>query len=73
MLHKLKFNNQIVFIIAFVAVIVAFLINKGFISRFLNKNWCVNVAKYTYSFYMKSSGGGGKIRLTFVEPYFCAV
>ena len=51
MLHKLKFNNQIVFIIAFVAVIVAFLINKGFISRFLNKNWCVNVAKYTYSFY----------------------
>ena len=52
MLHKLKFNNQIVFIIAFVAVIVAFLINKGFISRFFNKDWCVNVAKYTYSFYM---------------------
>lgn len=52
MLHKLKFNNQIVFIIAFVAVIVVFLINKGFISRFFNKDWCVNVAKYTYSFYM---------------------
>ena len=52
MLHKLKFNNQIIFIIAFAAVIIAFLINKGFISRFLNKNWCVNVAKYTYSFYM---------------------
>ena len=55
MLHKLKFKNQIVFIIAFVAVIIAFLINKGFISRFLNKDWCVNIAKYTYSFYMTHS------------------
>ena len=55
MLHKLKYRNKIIFIIAFVAVIIAFLINKGFISRFLNKNWCVNVAKYTYSFYMTHS------------------
>lgn len=51
-LHKPDFSNKFVFIIAFVVIICLFLIKQGFISRLLDNDWCVNLAKYTYSLYM---------------------
>ena len=54
--HKLKFRNDIIFIIAFLTIIVLFLIQKGWISRFLNNTKIGDIsaylAKYTYSVYM---------------------
>ena len=52
MLHKLKYNNQIIFIIFFAAIIILFLVNKGYISKALNNDFSVFLGKYTYSIYM---------------------
>ena len=52
MLHKPNFQNKFLFIIAFIVIIFLFLIKQGFISRLLDNDWCVNLAKYTYSLYM---------------------
>ena len=50
--HKLRFHNQIIFIIFFAAIIILFLINKGLISKALNNDFNVFLGKYTYSIYM---------------------
>lgn len=52
MLHKLRYNNQIIFIIVFATIIVLFLLNKGYISKALNNDFSVFLGKYTYSIYM---------------------
>ena len=52
MFHKLNYQNQVLFIINFVVIIVLFLLKQGFISRFLNILSWHDVAKYTYSFYL---------------------
>ena len=52
MLHKLHYKNHIIFIIVFAAVIILFLLRKGFISELLNNDICMHLSKYTYSFYM---------------------
>ena len=52
MLHKLKYYNQFIFIIAFTVIIILFLVNQGVFSRILNNNICSNLAKYSYSLYM---------------------
>ena len=38
MLHKLKYYNQFIFIIAFTVIIILFLVNQGVFSRILNNN-----------------------------------
>ena len=55
MLHKLKYNNQVIFIIAFAAIIILFLLRKGYISRILEIDLWGNFSKYTYSLYMTHS------------------
>ena len=56
MLHKIKYENNIIFIVTFVIIIMLFLLNQGYISRLLNNtklgNVCEFCAKYTYSIYM---------------------
>ena len=52
LLHKLCFKNHMIFIVAFVGIIVLFMFNKGFISKFFDKDIYVNLSKYTYSIYM---------------------
>ena len=55
MLHKLKYNNQFIFIIAFAAIIILFVVKKGIFSQILDNNICLNFSKYTYSLYMVHS------------------
>lgn len=52
LLHKIKYDNNFIFIVVFVITIMLFLSNQGFISKFLNKDVFVNLSKYTYSIYM---------------------
>jgi peptidoglycan/LPS O-acetylase OafA/YrhL len=56
MLRKLKYGNDMIYIVTFVAIIVLFLINKGYISNLINNTKLGNAsafcAKYTYSIYM---------------------
>ena len=51
-LHSPNFRNNMLFIVAFVAIIVLFLIKKGFISRALDNSFWSKLSKYTYSIYM---------------------
>ncbi|MBQ8460041.1 acyltransferase family protein [bacterium] len=55
-LHRLKFNNHMIFIFDFIAIIILFVVKKGYISQILNDSILgdisVNLAKYTYSLYM---------------------
>jgi peptidoglycan/LPS O-acetylase OafA/YrhL len=55
-LHRLKFQNHMIFIVDFIAIIMLFIIKKGFISQILNDtilgDISVNIAKYTYSLYI---------------------
>ena len=51
-LHKLKWFNQFIFIIAFTTIIMLFLVKKGIFSQILDNNICPNLAKYSYSLYM---------------------
>ena len=54
--HKIKFKNDMIFIFDFIAIIILFLLKKGYISQILNDsflgNISTNIAKYTYSVYM---------------------
>ncbi|MBQ8459719.1 acyltransferase [bacterium] len=56
MLRRLKYGNDMIYIVTFVVIIVLFLLNKGYISRLLNDTKIGDVsvfcAKYTYSIYM---------------------
>lgn len=45
-----KYNFSIVVYI--VALIILFMMNKGYISNFVNRDWCVSLAKYSYSIYV---------------------
>ena len=51
-LHKFKFNNQIIYIIVFTFILTFFVIKKGFLSEFLDKKVFSKISKYTYSIYM---------------------
>jgi len=52
LMHKLKYNNQMIFIIFFVFAIVLLLLKKGYISKFLDNDICTKLSKYTFSLYM---------------------
>lgn len=52
LLHKIKYKNNIIFILVFTLTIVLFLIRKGFFSKLLDKDIWLKLSKYTYSFYM---------------------
>lgn len=52
MLHEYRYPNDILFVLAFIGVIVLFLMEKGFISKCLDKDIFVQLSKYTYSIYM---------------------
>ena len=52
MLHRLKYNNQFIFIIAFTTIIVLFLAKKGIFSKILDNNIWSKISRYTYSIYM---------------------
>ena len=51
-LHKFKFNNQIIYIIVFTFMLTLFIVKKGFLSEFLDKKVFSKISKYTYSIYM---------------------
>ena len=52
LLHRINCTNKFIFIIVFALTLILFLCNKGYISRFLNKDIFVNFGKYTYSIFM---------------------
>lgn len=52
MLHSIKFDNKFLFVVVFALTIILLLMNKGWISRILNINIFVKLAKYTYSIYL---------------------
>lgn len=52
MFHKFTFYNHFIYIIAFIIIIMLFLLNKGWFSQILNNDIWSNLAKYTYSVYM---------------------
>lgn len=45
-----KYNLAIV--IDIIILTLLFLLKRGFISELVNKDWCVNLAKYSYSIYI---------------------
>ena len=49
---KWTFKNDTLFLVAFILLIVLFLLNKDFISRLLNNNIWGIFSKYTYSIYI---------------------
>ncbi len=52
MFNKLKFENDIIYIISFAVIIFLFLLNKGYISKLLDKDIIPKLSRYTYSIYM---------------------
>lgn len=52
MLHGLKYCNDVIFVVTFTVIIVLFLIKKGFISQWLDKEIFSKLSKYVYSLYM---------------------
>ena len=52
LLHNIKFNNRIIFVIVFAITIMLFFSKKGFISKFLDNKIFSKISKYTYSIYM---------------------
>jgi peptidoglycan/LPS O-acetylase OafA/YrhL len=52
MFHNMKFSNDFIFVIAFIALFWMFLIRRGFISRLLDNNFSVFLGKYSYSIYV---------------------
>lgn len=47
-----KIREDLIFIVVFVIICILFLLNKGFISNFFNKDIWSILGKYTYSIYM---------------------
>ena len=52
LLHDIKFDNRIIFVIVFAITIMLFISKKGFISKFLDNKVFSKISKYTYSIYM---------------------
>lgn len=52
MLHRIKFKNDMIFIITFAILIICFLLKGGFFSRLLDNDFWGKISKYTYSIYM---------------------
>ena len=52
LLHDIKFNNRIIFVIVFAITIMLFISKKGFVSKFLENKIFSKVSRYTYSIYM---------------------
>lgn len=55
MFTRVSYKNQIIFIAIFAITIILFLLKKGFITNWLNKDIWVILSKYTYSLYMTHS------------------
>ena len=45
-------RNDLMFILVFVAIIAAFICNKGYVSQILNRNIFVSLSKYVYSIFL---------------------
>ena len=52
MLHRISFNNNIVFIVCFAIMLMLFISKKGYISQFLEKDYWKYASRYTYSIFM---------------------
>ena len=52
LLYNLHFNNQIIFVLVFTITIMLLLLNKDYLSNYLNKNIFVSLSKYTYSLFL---------------------
>ena len=52
LLHDIKFDNRIIFVIVFAITIMLFISKKGFISKFLDNKVFSKISRYTYSIYM---------------------
>ena len=52
LLHNIKFNNRIIFVIVFAITIMLFISKKGSVSKFLDNKIFSKVSRYTYSIYM---------------------
>ncbi len=52
MFHKFAHGNDFMFILVFVALVTAFVCNKGYISQLLNRDIFACLSKYVFSIYM---------------------
>jgi len=52
LLHDIKFDNRIIFVIVFAITIMLFISKKGFVSEFFDNKVFLKVSRYTYSIYM---------------------
>ncbi len=61
-LHKINYNNEMIYILAFSGLFFLFLIKKGYLSKLLETNFSKEMGKYTYSIFL---GHGLIIGLTY--------
>ncbi len=50
--HKINYNNEMIYILAFCGLFFLFLIKKGYLSKFLENNVSKEIGKYTYSIFL---------------------
>ena len=55
--HKIKYRNQFIFVVAFIALFILFLAKKGILSKLLENNLSVFLGKFSYSIYIMQAVG----------------
>ena len=50
--HKISFDNFLIMVIPFVGLFILFIIQKGYLSRFLNNDFSVFCGKFTFSIFL---------------------
>ncbi len=50
--HKMKFDNKIILIVAFVGLFILFLLKRGLVSKVLDNKFSLIMGQYTFAFYM---------------------
>ena len=51
-LHKMRFNNNIILVIAFAALFLTFLLKRGFVSRLFENKFSEMLGRYAFALYM---------------------
>jgi peptidoglycan/LPS O-acetylase OafA/YrhL len=51
-LHKMNYDNKMIFIVAFILLIWLFLIKKGYLTRLLENNLSVFLGQFTFSIFL---------------------
>lgn len=71
--RNLKYNNDMIYIVDFIAIIILFISKKGYISQFINNqlgNFCEIISKYTYSLYITHYCIISLLENTIIKKYY---